>query len=318
MKVVVKKTNEVSDEEILSIYNLYERIFQQKHEVSHFREMFTNSSLGYSYHSFLLNDESEIVGFHSCMPFYYFKGEEKFLAALGINSMVHPEYRDFFHFSDMFLACQRATKEDGCKLRIGFPNDNSYPIVTKGFRHRLVGELSTYILPIRIGGIKKSMRALNFSSQLFSIILVGLSKLNRSKRIHKVQYQKDRDSFDKYRFKWFGASYKIVETNDIKFVYKVNTHEGVDVAFLLDVYPLNGKNFDQAVRCIYKKERANVDMIMYIGNLKFRTWSLLKVPNNFAPKKFRFTIYKLDKKFFDNSILDINNWELNLSNYDLL
>lgn len=318
MKVIVKKTYEVSDEEIISMYKLYEGVFHQKHDVNHFREMFNNSSLGYSYHSFLLNDTNDIVGFHSCVPFYYLKGEDKFLAALGINSMVHPDYRDFFNFREMFLACQEYTKKDGCKLRIGFPNDNSYPILIKGFKHKKVGDLHTYVLPIKVGGIKKKLKTLNIASQLYSFLQINISRLNKSTFTYTAKYRKERESFDSVRYQWFGGNYRIIEKNNFKFVYKVDKHEGIDVAFLLDVYPLNGKNFDSAVRHVYSLEKKKIDMIMYVGNLQFKSWSLLKVPLKYAPKNFRFTVFPLDKKYFDSTILDINNWELNLSNYDLL
>ena len=136
MEVLVKKTFELSDEEIVAIYALFEEVFGQKRDVATFRENYSNTPLGYSYHSILLNEEGDTVGFHSCMPFYYQRGNERFMVALGIDSMVKKAYRDYFSFHDMIVQCQKRLKEDGCVLRIGFPNDNSYPILKKGLKHR--------------------------------------------------------------------------------------------------------------------------------------------------------------------------------------
>lgn len=47
---------------------------------------------------------------------------------------------------------------------MGFPNANAYPIQKKGLKRKDIGNLSTYILPVRIGSIKKQFRQLNFLS----------------------------------------------------------------------------------------------------------------------------------------------------------
>ena len=69
---------------------------------------------------------------------------------------------------------------------------------------------------------------------------------------------------------------------------------------------------------IYKKERKGIDMIIYVGNLPFTPIGLISVPHRLEPKHFNFTCKPLVKDFFDDSLYDIRNWEVNLSNYDLL
>lgn len=39
---------------------------------------------------------------------------------------------------------------------MGFPNANAYPIQKKGLKRKDIGNLSTYILPVRIGSIKNN------------------------------------------------------------------------------------------------------------------------------------------------------------------
>lgn len=317
MEVICKKTTEITDEEIKLIYRLFEEVFKKKRDVSSFREEYGNTVLGYSYHSMLLN-EGELVGFHSCLPFYYLDNGKRFMAGLGIDSMVKKEHRDFFGFRDMIAACEKRMHEDGCVLRIGFPNDNSYPILKKGFKYKDIGKLTTYFLPIRVGGVKPSLRVLNPLSLMGSWCLIHLSRFSGNGKEYKFRYGKERESFDKVRYKWFNGEYRTIEIGNVKARYKIQVQEGVNTAFLLDVHPMSKKMFDKVVREVYKRERKNADLIMYVGHLPFKPCSLITIPHRFEPKHFNFTCKLLEKGAFDDSIYDIDNWDVNLTNFDLL
>lgn len=318
MEVLVKKTFELSDEEIVKIYALFEEVFGQKRDVATFRENYSNTPLGYSYHSILLNEEGDTVGFHSCMPFYYKRGDERFMVALGIDSMVKKAYRDYFSFHDMIVQCQKRLKEDGCVLRIGFPNDNSYPILKKGLKHRDVGKLTTYCMIRNIGAVKRDLSYLNVLSRAFSKFQYMCSFLSFGQKLYSYKYYKERESFDKVRYRWFGGNYQKISLADFYFVYKIERYNQVETAFLLDIWPLKKSAFEMAVRCIYKKERKKIDMIIYVGKLPFTPVSLTPIPHCLEPKHFNFTCKPLVKDFFDDSLYDIRNWEVNLSNYDLM
>lgn len=318
MEVLVKKTSELHDEEIVAIYALFEKVFGQKRDVATFRENYSNTPLGYSYHSILLNDENETVGFHSCMPFYYRKADERFMVALGIDSMVEKEYRDYFNFHDMIVQCQKRLKEDGCVLRIGFPNDVSYPVLKKGLKHYDIGKLTTYCMIRNVSAVKEQFWFLNFLSRGFSKLQYWLSFLSIGHKQYKFKYHRDKETFDKVRYKWFGGNYEKITLGLTDIVYKIETYNGVKTAFLLDVYPLSRSAFESAVRYIYRKDRKRVDMIIYVGVLPFTPISLITIPHRFEPKHFNFTCKPLVKDFFDDSLYDIHNWEVNLASYDLL
>lgn len=317
MDVICKRTTEITDEEIVKIYQLFDEVFEKKRDVLTFREEYQNTVLGYSYHSMLLN-EGEIVGFHSCIPFYYLDNGKRFIAGLGIDSMVKKEHRDFFGFRDMIAACVKLMKDEGCMLRIGFPNDNSFPVLTKGLKYKPVGKLTTYILPIRVGGVKKSLSVFNPFSRLFAWLVIQLSKLSRNEKVFNYRYEKERESFDKVRYKWFNGEYKTIETDGVFAKYKVQVQEGARTAFLLDMHPMSKKMFDKVVRRIYNQESSKIDLIMYVGHLPFKPCSLIAIPHKYEPKHFNFTCKELQKGYFDESLYDIHNWDVNLSNYDLL
>ncbi|MCS2854547.1 hypothetical protein NXW35_00660 [Parabacteroides distasonis] len=166
MDSVVKKTGELSDAEIESINTLFFEVFGLQRDILTVREECFNAPLGYSVHS-LMYDKGLLVAYYVYMPFYYKKKGEKFIAALGFDSMVKKEYRDFFTFYETERACWPCLRGIGCKLLFGFPNDESYPVMIKGFKVKDIGRLTTYILPIKIGPIIPRMRWLDPFFRLF-------------------------------------------------------------------------------------------------------------------------------------------------------
>lgn len=314
--LIVKKTTELTSDEIEQINQLYIAVFNHSRTEEDFKSQYLNTPLGYSYHA-ILKEGDELIGFHSGIPFNYLKNGQHFIAGLGINTMTAVGHRDFFNVRDMFVACENVMKEEGCVLRLGFPNDKSYPVLKKGFKYKDIGKLDTFFLPIRIGGIKPSLRVLNPLSKLFSWFVIQLSRLSCDKNICEFKYKKDRSDFDSYRYKWFGG-YQTIEVDGVKAYYRISEHEGVRTAFVVDIHPLSKKVFDAIIRKIYRMERKKIDLIMYVGHLTFNPLSLIKMPHKIEPKHFNFTCKPLVKDVFDESLYDIDNWDVNLSNYDLI
>jgi hypothetical protein len=175
------------------------------------------------------------------------------------------------------------------------------------------------VLPYKIGAYIPKLRSLNFLSQCFCRLLLVFSHLSLSKRTQNYIIHKDRETFNKYRYKWFDENYKIVNENDFTFVYKIIPYNGIKTAFLMDVYPLNKKNFDKSVRSLFYKSRSDFEIALYVGYLHFCPSSMIKIPKKYEPKTFHFVGNILDKEILgSNVIFDVKNWDVNLSNYDLL
>ena len=315
--VVVKKTTELTVHDYQLIHDLFVSVFKRERTLEQFKDLYCNTPLGYAFHAMLFEGD-ELIGFHTGIPFYYRDGEKRFIAGLGIDTMTAEGHRDFFHVRDLFKACEEAMATEGCKLRLGFPNDNSYPILKKGSKYKDIGKLDTYFLPIRVGGVKPSLKVLNPLSRIFAFGLMIASRFSFSRKEYKFKYGKERSSFDSVRYKWFGGLYNTIKVGKIISRYKIQVQENVRTAFLLDVFPLSKYAFDAVVREIYHREKTNVDLIMYVGHLPFSPNSLITMPHKFEPKHFNFTCKPLVNDFFDDSLYDINNWDVNLSNYDLL
>jgi hypothetical protein len=96
-------------------------------------------------------------------------------------------------------------------------------------------------------------------------------------------------------------------------------YEGIQSAFLIDVFEKSEANFNKAVRYIIKNHHKDFDILLYVGHLPFRRHGLIQVPRKLVPKEFHFTGEILRKEEIDESfVFNINNWDVNLSNYDLL
>jgi len=319
MEIIGKLTDHITDAEIRSIYDLFESVFHKRRTVAAFREQFGNTSRGYSYHA-LAMDGNRVVGHNAYVPFTYVDGKgTRFELVLSIDAMIHPDYRGKGIYRAMLMECERQALADGCKIRVGFPNDNSYPVQVHGFRYSDIGLLNTYCLPVRVSALNGKLRFLDPFSRCFSKIMLMLSHIGGGTRNHTFAYAKERASFDTYRYKWFGGGYSTVNLPDGgKAVYKSSGYQGTQATFLMDVYPLSRRNFDAAVREICRIG-PDIKLILYVGRLPFMPLSMVKIPAAIAPKKFHFVGKVLDPTFFDGAdVLDIRNWELNLSNYDLL
>lgn len=313
------KSTEFKDSEISQIYDLYEAVFKERRSNDFFKEQFMNTALGYSYHA-IAEDNGKIVGHNVYVPFYYLKKSERFLLVLSIDAMVHPDYQGKGIYSKLLKACESLAVSEGCKIRVGFPNENSYPIQTKAFKYHDFGTLDIYCLPVKPSSIKSLLIPFDWVSKIVAKIkMSGVSREDQEHPIDNKSYiiKRDRSAFDHYRYKWFGGDYSYIDNEKYKAVYRKYVFKGVTAIFLMDVFPLDKIYFDNAVKTIYSKHH-DVPFIFYVGNLKFSPKSMFKIPKFIEPKHFHFVGKFLDDKFKTSEFLDINNWELNLSSYDLL
>lgn len=317
MEVVFKRTTDLTEQELQQIVTLFNRVFDKNRSVETFLNQTVNNPLGYSYHS-LLVENGEIVGLNSYVPAYYVVDGNRVLFANSIDSMVDKAYRDFFNFKDMVDLAYKKMKHDGVKFVLGYPNDNSFPVLTKSRLMKSIGKMHTYCLPYRVGGVKKSLGALNPLSRLFCYIWVWGLSLFASKRCAEFPVHKDDESYNLTRYKRGDGKYASVNIGDATFYYKIKNHEGVRTAFIIDITRKSPANFVKAVKHLIRNHGKEFDLILYPGYLPFGVTGMIRLPRKFEPKNFNFTGKILDKETIPNDIWNIENWDTNLSNYDLI
>ena len=321
MELIHKITSELSAKDISSYCDCFSRVFHKEKDPAVFQSEFANTCLGYSFHSLLLNEEGNVMGGYTSIPMLYeVEGKEQ-LFAFGVDLMIDESLRDdVSNLLSIIKANDKVLKEVGVKCFYGFPNDNSYKVNLAFIRMKDICSLNTYILPWEVGAVKPSMKVLNPFSTLFAKLMVAASKLSYNKTVIEYPIRKKRPEFDDKRYQWFnGGEYRHYQDEKMACHWKVSNFEGIDAAFLMDVFPMSKANFDKAVRIAYKDCKKEVGLLLYVGYLPFSPCSMIKVPLKFAPKNFHFVAKILDKNTLSKDMVyNCYNWDVNLASYDLL
>jgi hypothetical protein len=316
--IIVKKTIDLSLEEKNSLVNLFNVVFSRSRTLIEFDNQYLNNGIGYSYHVFMV-DDGEIVGSISRIPSYYFVKGVRLIFSIGVDAMILKKYRDYFYYYDMVMKINEFTSKEGVVLDFSFPNAISNPIVLKAKIAFTIGVLITYCLPYRIGGIKNKLKAFNLLSVSFSWIWIWLIAMFSSKKKASFVVEKDIETFNDSRYKRMDADYSVVNEKDNWFVYKIMNYQGTRAVFLIDVAVKSPRNFNKAIRYILKKHGSEFDIMLYIGYLPFKCTGFFRVPPKYEPKIFNFAAVILDDSKVEKSdIFNIRNWDVNLSNSDLI
>lgn len=321
MYVKTLKTTEFTDELFQAYHKVFEEVYETKRELYILKNEYLNTYLGYSFHSILFNENNEVCGSYTFSPFLYNYKDTQIVVAVGIDLFIRETFRkDVNNLLSVINSAINNIKSLGISICIGFPNDNSDKVSRAFLKEKRIGLLDTYILPYKIGDYKKSFKFLNPFSLLFSKLILFSSYLSFSNKKDNCIITKLRPQFENIRFKWFNPKdYHICKIDDMQYVWKISSFNGIKACFLMDVYPLTPKNFNKAVRGMVNNAKEECGLFLYVGHLKFTPLSMIKIPRRFEPKTFRFDCRILDKKkILKEDIFNIDNWEIDLSSYDLL
>lgn len=321
MELIVKKTYELSDEEIRQYCEAYTIIFQHKKNPDLFKSEFTNTCLGYSFHSFLVESDGKVVGGYTAIPMPFIVNNRELLFAFGVDLMVADGYRDdVSNVLTVIKSNDKVLKEEGIKCFYGFPNDNSYKVNLAFIKMKDVCSLSTYILPYHVGDAKPCVKIFNPLSAIFSKCMLGFSKIFSNEKNVLYSIYKNHKKLVETRYKWFnGEGYEKYKDDELECYWKISEFEGIKAAFLMDVYPMSKLCFDKAVRMMVKACKGRTGLFIYVGMLPFCPLSMIKVPRRFEPKNFHFVAKIIDKQMLDKeTVYNPSNWDVNLASYDLL
>ena len=317
IKIENKKTTELLDSDLEAILKGFNDTFSLDRPLNVMMNQYVQNPFGYSWHNVIYDDE-KIVGHICAVPSYYWCNGEKVVFVDGVDAFILKEYRDGEIFLSQLQSYFGHMKKIGAKLMVGFPDAKVMKLYAKTKVYTKIGEMQTYILPYRIGGVKPALKPFNFLSKAFVWCYVYFTGLFASKMVTQFKIEKDAESYNATRYKRMDGDYNIVNDGDLEFFYKCMPFKGIRAAFLIDVTGKSANHFNQAVKYILKHNRNDFDVILYVGNLYFANSGLIKVPNKFAPKQFNFIIKFFDKSFNNDMVKDIRNWDVNLATYDVI
>jgi len=87
--------------------------------------------------------------------------------------------------------------------------------------------------------------------------------------------------------------------------------------YIIDVVPLTTASLARAVKKICRTAVSSLDIIIYVGKLPSRPAGLWKVPDSKKPQRIRMTGKILIPDAIDGSVFNINNWSVNISDFDV-
>lgn len=321
MDFINKKTTELNETELLNIVTLFNTVFHQERTVEILLNQYTHNPFGTCYHT-MMYENDVLVGHITGLPGYYNLNGKRLMVVNPIDLMIDEKHRGLQGFMFLVKKAWSYYKEQGVQLIYNLPNNNSHPLFIKLKCTQNIGNLYTYVLPYRIGGIIKSLKVVNFLSISFSWIWVTVTDWFASKKKLSFSVQRDYETFLEKRYKRSDGKYSFGEVCGTKFVYKIMNYEGKRTAFIIDIYEKSQKAFCGAVKYLLKNESKNFDLILYVGYLPFANPSLIRVPHKLEPKNFNFDGTILNKEgLTDDDIrlyYDINSWDINLSDDDVI
>ena len=124
---------------------------------------------------------------------------------------------------------------------------------------------------------------------------------------------------DDFHASRYNTDHKFLSTEKFKIVYKIVTkrqYNDAKVIYIIDVLPLTKKNLEMAVN-ILKKLNLDIDLIIYVGQLKKIPKNLIEIPDFFLKKQRTISGKILDATQINEKVYNIFNWNINLSNFDI-
>ena len=311
------KTTDLPKKDLEAILKGFNDTFSLERPFEVMMNQYVQNPFGYSWHN-VVYDDDKVVGHICAVPSYYWCNGDKVVFVDGVDAFILKEYRDGEIFLNQLQSYFGHMKKIGAKLMVGFPDAKVMKLYAKTKVYQKIGEMDTYILPYRIGGVKPMLRPFNFLSKAFAWSYVYLTGVFARKDVTSFKIEKDAESYNATRYKRMDGNYQIVRDGDLEFFYKCMSFKGVRAAFLIDVTGKSARHFNQVVKYILKHDSKNFDVVLYVGNLYFSNSGLIKVPRRFAPKQFNFIIKFFDKSFNNDMVKDISNWDVNLATYDVI
>ena len=318
MNIIVKMTCNLSSNEQEKITALFNRVFSKNESVVDFFSKYYWTNSEGSYHSLMMVNDN-IVGCYSVIPYEYKFFDNNVTFGLSVDTMIDEDYRGSpFNLKKMATAVYGRLLLDGVSFVFGFPNENIYLVRKKLLKWTDVGTLDFYILPIRVGQLKASLKFANWASRFLAYLMVRYARLASIKATTQPSFEIQMSGAGSEYFisRRYAGDYKVVKDETGYFAYRTSFEDNALVAYIVDVQPLEQDRFERAVSTIYKNA-GHIDAIIFVGKLPFCVRNLIRVPKKYVPKAIRMSGLILDRSKVDEKIFVMPNWQVGLANFDV-
>ena len=315
IQLTFKRTHQLTKTEQEQMCDLFLRVFNKKMTKDTFKRKYFYTPKGYSYHSLMIHEKT-IVGASSAVPGRYnFFGEE-YIFSLSADTMIDPGYRGGGLLIKMINLVHQDLISDGIPFIFGFPNEHFYAVQKRLLKYEDIGELDYYVLPLNIDSVVRKLKYLNFISRGVCKLAVRLCRIPRNSEAGYGIAKVVDKQFEQHRY---DAGYsRIVLGNAAECIYRIYEEEGgIRALYIIDVIPLNAATLAKAVKQICRTAVKAVDIIIFVSNLPSKPPGLWKTPDSKKPQRIRMTGKLLIPDVIDSSVFEMNNWSVNISDFDV-
>ena len=283
------------------------------------RKKYTSVYKGYSCHAMLVAEGGNLVGGATVIPCYYTRNSKRFVCGLAVDVFIREAYReDPLALRRMYKKLLPMLQEEGVVAVMAVPNATAYPYWKNVVKWKDVGSINYWMLPVRVGKIlgKKGFvgSILNLGSMMYCglvyMISVFTSFLNFKDKNYKYAICND----DPYYISKFDSNVYVKKNG---YIYKLEDEDGVKAAYVINAETAGKRSALALFKCISAILMNNVDIVLYVGKLGFFQTLMLRVPKKFEPKLLPLTCDLISKDEQYHDMLDMNNWDFGLQNYDV-
>ncbi len=312
IRYAVKTTSELTDSEIAQLRELFTDVFHRPFPEDVLRRKYAGACLGHSFHS-LMYDADRVVGAFSAIPVRYRFFGKPILFAPTADLMIAQRYRGpVKQLQTLGQGLFDKLRDAGIAFVFACLREEMAMVHQAVSRWRRIGKVFYYLAPANV--------VARCVLRVAAGIRGGTSADGAAWPIEKI----DDDEFTAYRYGIFPAPYKTAAWAGGSGIYTAKPYYPIDglpprirFALLLDVCPLDASSFDRAVAEIRRRE-PGLHVIAYQGRLPFRPREAFRVPERFEKKAWWLAGRILRNDLVDERIFDIANWNINLSNGDLV
>jgi len=319
-KIISKFSYELSENDWFEIKESFNLIFKKNNSINFFKNKYTDCSMGYSTHG-ILYFKDKIVGCFTIIPRDYSVFNKREIIGLACDVYILEDHRK----DELFL--RKISDSAICKIKdkkitkfISLPNFSAYKYWKYLSNWKDIGELDYFAYPVNFSKLIFKKPLLSFLSLKFFCILSFLFKIiyafSNNVKEKNIFIKLDKLS-NKQRFNL--DAYNHIKLNNKSFgYYRIYKEEYLNVAYIVHINFLSKRNISAMINKIIIESGAEIDLIVYVGNLSNKPLNLFRLPKNKYPRRLFFTgIIKHNTDFEqNNNFLNINNWEVSLVNFD--
>lgn len=314
----VKKTNELSQDELEQLLLLHNKTMNKKRTKKMFEDKYSYNFLGFSFHSLMITNK-KIVGCNTVIPQEFSFFGKKYIFGQWCETLIDEKFRgDFSNFKSLGNIFNEELLKNNIYFIYGLPNRSLYIVSKRLLKMKDIGKLDYYVYPKKLNKFLRNYSPLNMLLCFFLKFFIFVRKIkgyNYNFPIFKIY----NDNFHRSRY---GSKdeYKTLTDEKFKLIYKVDIneqHNKAKIIWILDILPLSKSNLEKAVNILRNNKKNNdIDLIIYIGKLNKPPYNLIKIPDKFIKENNIFSGKILDETKIDESIFNCNNWNINSSNFD--